>query len=131
LHVALFEVEPPKAVGVCVQATLRTIRRLDIQAKVCLCTRLTKAVNRKRKTLSYDLRKQEIVALLHSPVFAFVIWSKMLLDSAHLGLHCRLRSFSDDRPNHIAIPDHRETGRWWNGLSTGAEDTKLDRSVAL
>ncbi len=42
-----------------------------------------KAVNRERKTLSYDLRKQEIVALLRSPVFAFVTWSKMLLDSAH------------------------------------------------
>jgi hypothetical protein len=93
-----------------------------------LCARLAKAVNRERKALSYDLRKQEIVAL---PVFAFVTWSKMPLASAHLGLHCRRRSFSDDRSNHIALPDHTETGRWWNGLVDQAEDRKLDRTVAL
>lgn len=56
----------------------------------------------------------------------------MLLESDHLGLlHCRRRSFGDDRPNHIALRITEKLGRRWNGLVDRAEDTKLDRDRCL
>jgi len=36
----------------------------------------------------------------------------MLLEPAHLDLHCRRRSFSDDRPNHIEYRIIEKLGAW-------------------
>jgi hypothetical protein len=63
-------------------------------------------------------------------LFAIVIRPKILLEPAHLDLHCRRRLFSDDRPNHIDYRIVEKLGGDGIGVCYRSEDTKLGGTLA-
>src|ERR1700690_562684 len=67
-----------------------------------------------------------------NPILALSALPALTCPCIHPKIAARGLEFLEiDRPNHLALPHRRESGRRRDGCGLQAEDTRLDRFVAL